>query len=106
LPALLLPDIVPAMPEAIYIAELSAADYPRFRDKDPKLPATHVAWAEATDRRVRTARRAGARVILHPIDYAEFEAFLAGIGLSDFGGATRDCYATDMARMKRAADRR
>jgi hypothetical protein len=95
-----LPDIVPAMPEAIYFAELSAADYHRFLDRDPKLPATHAAWAEATDNRARAARRAGARVILHPIAYAEFEAFLAGIGLTDFGAATRDCYAADMAAAK------
>lgn len=45
-------------------------------------------------------------MILHPIAFAEFEAFLAGIGLSDFGAAARDCYSTDMAMARKAASRR
>ena len=94
------------MPEVAYIAELSAADYSLFRERDPKLPASHAAWAEAAGRRARAARSTGARVVLHPIAFADFEAFLAGVGLSDFGAATRDCYAADMATARKVASRR
>ena len=106
LPGPATPDITPPMPEVAYIAELSAADYPRFREKDPKLPASHAAWAEAAGRRASAARRAGARVILHPVAFADFEAFLAGVGLTDFGAGSRDCYAADMAAAGKVARRR
>ena len=94
------------MPEVAYIAELSAADYPRFREKDPKLPASHAAWSEAAGRRVRAARSTGARVVLHPIAFADFEAFLAGVGLTDFGASARDCYAADMREAAKGANQR
>ena len=100
------PSTVPPMPEVAYIAELSAADYALFRERDPKLPASHAAWVEAAGRRVRAARSTGARVVLHPIAFADFEAFLTGIGLTDFGAGSRDCYATDMATARKVAGRR
>lgn len=81
-----------------YLAELSAADYPRFRQRDPSLPATHAEWMQGHQARITALRGRRADVVSYPIHFDSFVERNHHLGIPDFDRETRDDYADEVAR--------
>lgn len=89
------------MIEPTYIADLTEGDYPRFREKDPALPATFREWAVATAERVRRRRQTGENLIRHLIRFDAFVERNSLLRIPSFDEATRDDYADEQAAAER-----
>lgn len=81
-----------------YLAELSAADYPRFRQRDPSLPATHAEWARGHQARIAALRGRGVHAVSYPIHFDAFAERNHLLGIPDFDQETRDDYADEVAQ--------
>ena len=81
----------------VYVAQLHPDDYDRFRERDPSLPALYPQWLKGFTARVDALRRRGVTVIRRPIDFADFAATCAILGVSSLNDAARDDYAASQA---------
>lgn len=81
-----------------YLAGLSAADYPQFRQRDPSLPATHAEWAREHQARIAAMHRRGVHAVSYPIHFDAFVERNHHLGIPDFDQATRDDYADEVAQ--------
>ncbi|MHB2204909.1 hypothetical protein [Methylobacterium sp. CM6257] len=87
--------MLPVMTEPTYIAALTEADYPRFREKDPTLPETYAGWLNAIAERVITMSKRGENPVRYPIRFSGFAERNGMLGIEDFSEAARDDYADE-----------
>lgn len=81
-----------------YLAELSAADYLQFRQRDPSLPATHAEWARGHQARIVALRGRRVDEVSYPIHFEAFAERNHHLGIPDFDQATCHDYADEVAQ--------
>lgn len=88
-----------------YLAELSAADYPRFRQRDTSLPATYAEWVRGHRARITALRGRSVDAVSYPIHFEAFAERNHHLGIPDFDQETRDDYADEVAQAEKLSYR-